>query len=329
MVVSLKDVFMHDRKFRSHLGAIVVAITFAIGGVAASPVFADDVRAAADAFARGQQLSLDEKPGEAADFYELADELAPSPQALRNAARARFAAGHIAMAATNAAELLRRYPDDAASRSIAEMILTEVGPKVARIDVSCAGGCSVLLDGKATSRKTGDRHAFFAKPGTHEVRAVFPDGQKTSEKPTVLAGSRTTIELEPPPPLPVAEPAPDRATAPPRQGISRGWVIAGAVVTAGLGGAAVYEGLATLDDRDHIRELVAAGDHATAESELAKARDRQTLTNVLIGATAAAGVATITAAFFTRWSGGEESSTRLSVTPLGGGGAAVTLGGGF
>src|SRR5687767_15123929 len=107
---------------------------------------ADDVKAAEEAFARAQKLSLEGKPGEAADLYELADQLSPSAAALRNATRARYAAGHLAMAATDAAELLRRYPDDAKSRSVAEMILSELGPSLARVDVTCEATCDVLLD---------------------------------------------------------------------------------------------------------------------------------------------------------------------------------------
>ena len=81
-----------------------MVIAAVVVGLAPGIARADDVSAAAEAFATAQKLTLEGKPGEAADFYELADELAPSPQALRSAARSRYAAGHIAMAATDAAD---------------------------------------------------------------------------------------------------------------------------------------------------------------------------------------------------------------------------------
>jgi hypothetical protein len=203
------------------------------------------------------------------------------------------------------------------------VILADVTPKLARIDVTCDGGCSVLLDGKATSRQQGDRHNFFAKPGTHEVTAVFAGDRQVSDRATLEAGGHRSFELVAPPEVVAAtDGAATPATGPARRrGLSRGWFIAGAVVTVALGAAATYEGLGTLDDRDHIRELVAAGDDAGADAAYADAHDRQTLTNVLIGATAVAGVATITAAFFTRWSGDGEHRAQVTFTPTVGGGA--------
>jgi hypothetical protein len=287
---------------------------------------ADDVRAAEEAFARAQKLSLEGKPGEAADLYELADQLAPSAAALRNATRARYAAGHLAMAATDAAELLRRYPDDAKSRAVAEMILSELGPSLARVDVSCEATCDVLIDGRSASRHTGEAHAFFSQPGDHDVTAVFEDGRKVAERVTLVAGEPMALSFEPPPaePAPMAERADLSPPSSPRRGISRGWFIGGAIATVGLGAFATYEGLATLDDRDRIRELVAAGDQPGAEALYADASDRQRLTNVLFGATAVAAVATLTLAYFTDWSGAEQ----LSVAPTGDGGA-VTFSGRF
>ena len=84
------------------------------------------LNAAAKAFSQAQEAVLAGDNARAADLYELADDLAPSAPALRNAARARLAAGHDAMAATLAAELLRRYPSDKESRDVAEAILEAV-----------------------------------------------------------------------------------------------------------------------------------------------------------------------------------------------------------
>ncbi|HVK78230.1 MAG TPA: hypothetical protein VM734_33225 [Kofleriaceae bacterium] len=297
---------------------VAAAIILAGSGVAA----ADDVHAAEEAFARAQKKSLEGKPGEAADLYELADQLAPSAAALRNAARARYAAGHLAMAATDAAELLRRYPDDATSRKVAEAILDDVGPSLARVEVTCDAACAVLLDGRSASRHDGSVHALFSQPGDHEVTAVFDGGGEVVRKVSLRAGQPTSLSFAPPPVE--VEPAAVGAVAAPRRrdGLGRAWFLGGAVVTVGLGAVATYQGLATLDDRDQIRTLVAAGDQAGAEAAYDDARDRQRLTNLLFGATAAAGVATLVVAYFTDWSGAEA----VQVTPTAGGGAVSFAG---
>src|SRR5688572_5881559 len=106
-----------------------MAVSFVAAVLAATaPARADDVSGAAKAFSQAQEAMLGGDPARAADLYELADELAPSAPALRNATRARVAAGHTAMAATNAATLLRRYPSDKESRDIAEAVLSQLAP---------------------------------------------------------------------------------------------------------------------------------------------------------------------------------------------------------
>ena len=85
----------------------LTAIWFVVIATVATSARADDVNGAAKAFSQAQQAMLAGDTARAAEMYELADELAPSAPALRNAARARLAAGHDATAATLAAQLLR------------------------------------------------------------------------------------------------------------------------------------------------------------------------------------------------------------------------------
>ena len=79
-------------------------------------------------------------------------------------------------------------------------------------------------------------------------------------------------------------------------------------MAVGLGVATGVEGAATLSARDDIKAAVAANDTAKATSLYDAARSTQLRTNVLIGATAAAGIATVVLAFSTDWSG--KSNTR-------------------
>jgi hypothetical protein len=305
------------------------------------------VNGAAKAFSQAQEAMLSGDIGRAADLYELADELSPSAPALRNATRARYAAGHLAMAATNAARLLRRYPSDKESREIADAILAKLAPQLAQLDVTCSTPCTLLLDGKVVASVASEQHSVFGQPGGRSVTAVFGDGRKTTNQVTALASHITPIRLEPTPVA--ARPAAARPAAAAgsateasrpgngeahvtRQasgashGLSRWWVVGGGVVTLGLGVATTISGLSTLSSRDQIRDAVAAGNTASAQMLYDSGRDQQTRTNVLLGVTIASGVATGVLAVFTDWAG--RSERELAIVP-GRDGASVVYSGAF
>jgi hypothetical protein len=280
---------------------------------------ADDVNGAAKAFSQAQEAMLSGDIARAADLYELADELSPSAPALRNATRARYAAGHLAMAATNAATLLRRYPSDKESREIADAILAKLAPQLAQLDVTCSTPCTLLLDGKVVVSVAGQQHSLFSQPGGRSVTAVFEDGGKATNQVTALANHITTMRLEPravaarPAATPGEAARPGtgqaRATLPASgasHGLSRWWVVGGGVVTLGLGVATTISGLSTLSTRDQIRDAVAAGNQTSAQMLYDNGRDQQTRTNVLLGVTIASGVATGVLAVLASWTGRSE-----------------------
>ena len=315
----------------------LTVISVIVAAMVASSARADDVNAAAKAFSQAQEAVLAGDNARAADLYELADDLAPSAPALRNAARARLAAGHDAMAATLAAELLRRYPSDKESRDVAEAILSRLSPRLSQFDISCDEECTVTLDGKAASSKPRTHHVFFAQPGARTVGVTFDGGRQSSKQVTTLAGQTTTLTLEAPP-MPVKSAAQNTAASggtannagtqtATAHGISRKWIIGTAILTAGFGVAAGLQGMATLDTRDQIKAAVAANDNAHAMSLYNEGRDEQLRTNLFIGGAAAAGVATIVLAFVTDWSGSPERH-EVAVTPTAGG-ASLVYGGHF
>ena len=311
---------------------VAICFVWLVTGVAA----ADDVNGAAKAFSQGQEAMLAGDPGRAAEMYELADELAPSAPALRNAARARLGAGHEAMAATDAAELLRRYSNDKESREVAEAILSQLSPRLAHFEVTCSEDCTVSLDGKAASSKARTSHIFYAQPGARTVGATFDGGRQAQKQVTAIVGKSVTVTIDAP-----ARPQPTPAAAATQlpvattsvqpvessHGLRRAWVLVGAAVTVGLGVGATVEGMATLDTRDQIKAAVAANDNAHAQTLYDQGRDQQLRTNLLFGATAAAGVTTVILAVFTDWSGGEHHE--VAVRPVAGGGAVVGFGGRF
>lgn len=285
----------------------------------ASSARAEDVSGAAKAFSQAQEATLSGDVARAADLYELADELAPSAPALRNATRARLAAGHLAMAATNAAALLRRYPSDKESRETAEAVLSRLTPQLAQLDVACSAPCTLLLDGKAVAQAARAQHQLFSQPGAHTVAATFEGGGKASSQITAPAARITTVKLEAPAMVaddvapPTREARPARASA----GLSRWYAIGGGVLTLGLGGATIASGLATVSTRDKVRDATAAGNQAEAMRLYDTGRDQQLRTNILLGATIASGVGTAVLAIFTDWSGGEPKERELAVVPGG------------
>ena len=305
----------------------ILQLTFIGIMVLSNTGHADDVNGAAKAFAQAQEVLLTGDAGRAADLFELADELAPSAPALRNAARARLGANHNAMAATHAAELLRRYPTDQESRTVAEAILSMLAPKLSALDITCSLPCKLQVDGKAASANAREQHSLFTQPGARTIVAVFTDERTTTKQITATVGGTLKRRFEPVAPLvQPSQPTPVVPVAAPivtkHRGISRGWILASGIVTVGLGVTATLSGMQTLDTRDKVRDAVAAGDSAEAMDLYDTGKSQQLRTNILIGATAAVGVTTIILAFVTNWSG--KSVTReLAVVPVDGGGSIL------
>jgi len=80
----------------------------------------------------------------------------------------------MATAATHATELLRRYGGDKDTRAIAETILSKVGGQLAQLEISCRGGCMLLVDKKAVAAKPRDQYTIFTQPGRGRSWASLP-----------------------------------------------------------------------------------------------------------------------------------------------------------
>lgn len=287
---------------------------------------ADDVNGAAKAFSQAQEAMLAGDAVRAADLFELADELAPSAPALRSAARARLSVGHLAMAATNAAALLRRYPADKESREIAEAILSRLTPQLTQLEVTCAAACTLTIDGKAVVSVPRTHHVLFTAPGARTIAADFDGKRKTSKQITAVADHTLAVDLEAPsvqvsPAARMAgtpgseKPVRASTTAHESRGISRWWAVAGGAVVVGAGAATALSGMATLSTRDKIREATAAGQDGRALYN--HGRDQQIRTNVLLGVTAAAAAGTVVLAVLASWSStpGEHADRNLAIAP--------------
>lgn len=309
-----------------HVALLVSLLMIAVAGNAMADETEDatDVAAASKAFTRAQKAMLSGDYSQAADLYELADSLAPSAAALRSAVRARYAAGHKATAATEAAELLRRYPADAESRRFAKQILDELTPSLAHVTVRCSSPCTMEVEGKAVAVAEGQEHAFFVVPGKREIAATFDNDARATKSVTLQANESTRLRFKEPPTA-VAQGA---IASPPMHeshGIARHWAIGTGVVAIGLGLTATGFGLSTLAARDDIREKVRTGQQAAAERAYDDAEQTQLLTNIFIGGAAIAGVTTVALALFTDWSG-DASAETLQVQAGRGGGSVLYVG---
>jgi hypothetical protein len=280
-----------------------------------------DVSAAARAFSEGQAAQLDGKFERAADAFELAYSIPPTKEALRSAARMRLQAGHQARAANHAALLLAQYADDPSSVTLAETILREAEPSLCRLTISCeAPGCSLSTGGRALSMSAAEEHVVYVAPG--EMELVLSFGARQVTRPlNAQAGARIDLHVDAPPAPSSTETAIEvRAPAPQEVGASRsrGWprlvVYAGAGLTAALGGVTLWSGLDTQSAHDaYVKAPTSEG--------WDDGRQKQLRTNLLLGATAAAALATAAiAVFHTDWSG---EGSRLTVAPSGDG---ATLG---
>jgi hypothetical protein len=287
----------------------------------APPVHAQDVVAAASAFERAQRAEVAGDAARAAELYELADRISPTPEALRNATRSRLSARQWVSAASDAEELLRRYSGDADSRTLAEEVLRRTRPQLVRMTVHCADPCTLVLDGLATGTSAQVDHVAYAEPGSHTLTAHYEDGADETLPVQGQPGDERDLGVphNAPPPAPapvvapVAQPAPIAVqadtgartdhTAPEHHGISPIYFYVAAGSTLVLGGVTLWSGIDLLNARDHFK-----ADKTPTQKAFDAGEHKDTRTSVLIGCTAAFAVGTAALAFFSDFHGHRAAS---------------------
>jgi hypothetical protein len=300
---------------------------------AAAPALAQDVAAAANAFSRAQKAELSGDYASAAELYELADSLAPAPEALRSALKARKAAGQLDAAAIHAEELLSRYADDKRSKELADATLTEAKEKLIRYEVRCQPrACGVVVDGAAAGIEAKEQHVIYLEPGQHEVSATFGSAQTEPQSVEGEAGAEGSLTFDAPPEAERQRVAPDGTVISGPGGVGDAgaqggglppWVfVTGAVVTAGLGAVTVWSGLDVMKAHDDYegRETLEA---------YKEGQDKERRTNVLIAATAVSGITTGVLAILTDWSGKPDRKVAKAGARLLGAAPVWVPGGGF
>ncbi len=292
--------------------------------VAVSPRLAfaeDDVAAASAAFAEAQKAQLRGDYSRAAELFELADQSAPSPAAMRSAVRNREAAGQEARAATLALRALERYPNDKDTHDVAQGAIDRLSPKLARVRATCDQPCRLTVDGGLVSAQPVASRDFFVSAGPHTIEAQWSGRPSVARSVETANGATASVAFEAPPPAPETAPA-NKPEAPPPQSASGptsnsakldtgsassgGWSPAVFWVGTGLtviaGGLTTWSGLDTLEARDAYEEDPSQDGY----DDGVKLEQR---TNILAGATAGLGVATILIGIFaTDWGGGQPSA---------------------
>lgn len=281
-----------------------------------------DVHAAAAAFGEGQRAQLRGDFARAAELFEVADQAAPSPEALRSAIRNHRAAAQLARAATLSVRAIERYPEDAETRALAEETLAEAQAQLGALHVACDPACAITIDGRAAGEGTAIH--LFVDAGAHRVGASWPERGEATREIEVTPGSSTDVRLAPPEPEPEVEPEPEAAPTPPapvqpppRRGLGPELFGVGVAITAFGAGLAIWSGVDTLAARDIYVE-----NPSRARYENGVTLEWRT-TGLWI-ATAAVGVTSAILAFFTDFGGG--ALVALAPTP---GGAYAMIGGTF
>ncbi len=259
--------------------ALAVALCLVATGLC-RPAFADDVRTRARlAYDRGAAAF------EAKDFetavreLRAADELVPSATALAMALRSALR-GDMPIAALELADRAQRTTDPEVT-SLAQEARRLYASRAGRLRVHCQGQCTISVDGRPLEANTRQ----WIAPGVHEVRVELATEGERLLRTHVVAGKLTDLNVVP---------KPTKAPAPPpvSPGVSPTWFWVGVGVTAVAGGVTVWSGLDTETRYDRFAETRSDPDLRD------EGRAAQTRTNVLLGVTATAAVATAALGLF-------------------------------
>lgn len=316
------------------LCALLAGPVFGAGDVFAGPDPAK-LKAASESFEAGARAFGANRFEEAAQHFEAADAAAPSAKALRLAIKARKNAGQNARAASLAALALDRYGNDDETKKLAKETLDEVAPKLHKVEVSCASLCLLATGNKIVHGEAAPRWTLYLDPGKTTIGASFL-GKIAAPDQTVnaVAGGSSKIRFVPPHDAvgtggaggeapaggsggaggatggggeggggapPIVEPDPEEPKSDWR--IHPAFFFVGLGVTAGLGGAAIWSGIDTINNPgvDAVRaECQGQGEDCPLYQEGQK---KEVRTNALIGATAGVAVVTVILGAVGKWSG--------------------------
>ncbi|MCA9592082.1 MAG: hypothetical protein KC776_02200 [Myxococcales bacterium] len=306
--------------------AFVTAVTAAALLVAA-PAVADDAEPCTGTPAQcGKRAFLaGVKAYKAGDFalatrrFNEAYDAKPHPVVLFNLALAEAKSEKYVAATEHFAAVAADAQTPKALRPKAEAERDRAERATARVEVQATGNTvSATVDGVAM---TGAPPSTRVDPGQHDVQVTVDGKPALSRRVTLARGERLTLALSHSREVVVTRgggpttPKRDRGT--PSHGVSPVWFYAGVGATAVLGGVTVWSALDTKSAFDDYERDLPDLDQAQVDQRVNDGHDKELRTNVLIGVTAAAAVATAAVGvLLVDWRLGSQSAA-LSVTPGG------------
>jgi hypothetical protein len=271
------------------------------------------IAAAAEEFEQGRRAYLAKEYAEAAGHFESAFRDAPRAETLRLAIRARRDAKQPARAATLAALARDLYNDEATTKYATET-LDLFAQDLAQLDVTCAVPCTITSDGRVVTQSAATSHKLFLDPGPRELGVGFGAEGSISRKIDATKGAALALSFAPERRDP-EKPSPGQPREVSQKPFGPLVFVVASGVTVALGAATLVSGIDTQNSPgpDAVREQCAGQDETCPLFQ--EGQDKETRTNVLLGATVGAAVVTaVIGVFLTQWS---TPKSALRVTPRG------------
>jgi tetratricopeptide (TPR) repeat protein len=242
---------------------------------------------------------------EAAESFEKAFSFVPHPTALWNAADARDKGGEVSRAANMYVRYLAISSDDDKDRVEARARIAALTGRLGRLDITGSDATDIRVNEEYI-----EHLPYFVDPGDHVVVAMVY-GEKVTRRVNVQAGTKVRVVLEAGAGSEGSEekPRPERAAAAKadtQSGLGPEWAYIGAGATAVLLGVTVWSGV---DTQSRRRDFDANPTHQGYVDGVAA----QKRTNILLGVTALAGVATVgLSVFAVKWDGDKQATVGIS-----------------
>lgn len=274
---------------------LVFSVVAAADSTATGGVSVEERAKAAEAYDQGTSAYLSERYELAADWFERAYRLVPTPIALTQAVRAHYKADNAIRAANLALQLREEYPSDAASRQVADQVIASVKALNVLVKTHCDRDCTIELDGALVQHSM-----FFVTPDvSHTLKAGFETGE-TAVEVRGAVGEVKNVSFSAP--VPAAPPPVPRAVF----FSSLGATVALGAVTIWSGidanrGVDAYESAARNANSPGINNNPSPTPTEQAQALLEDGRKKERRTNILIGVTAGMAASTAILGVFTNW----------------------------
>jgi hypothetical protein len=321
---------MHRRSLRV-IGLSVLRASLAFPAMLAllclsSRAAADGNPEAREAYDRGTAAHHRKDFAEAATDFALADALSPSDVALRAALDDAVLADDPALGMA-LVERSGRAPVQGALSETVAIARERFRGRAGRVAIHCPPShrCLATLDGhtvdtaKAAWATSGQHTLLVQVDDAAQPRLIEIKPDETLDVTPALGPTSTPpVDAVPVPALVPLPAAPQ--TVPPvvegrRTGLSPVWFWLGTGATALSGGATLASGLDTLSKHQSFVDARCPVAGSSACNTLSTSgTSAQTRTDVLVGVTAAVGVATVVVLLFTRWGSGEDARAHPSLS---------------